>query len=61
MFLFRDVTLSENKEIRASLKQIYGIGWYKANKIADIIGFSKIAGLVGAHPVCDVKKPDVDF
>lgn len=40
MFLFRDFTLSERKEIRACLKQIYGVGWYKANLIADLIGLS---------------------
>lgn len=40
MFLFRDVTLTENKEIRASIKQIYGVGWIKAYKICDKIGFS---------------------
>jgi small subunit ribosomal protein S13 len=40
MFLFRDFTLSERREIRASLKQIYGVGWLKANKISDLIGFS---------------------
>lgn len=40
MFLFRDFTLTEKKEIRASLKQIYGLGWLKANKISDKIGMS---------------------
>ncbi len=37
MFLFRDFTLTEKKEIRASLKQIYGISWLKANKIVDLV------------------------
>lgn len=40
MFLFRDFVLSERKEIRASLKKIYGVGWFKANLIADYIGLS---------------------
>ena len=38
MFLFRDTTLSEKKEIRTSLKKIYGVGWYKANNITTLIG-----------------------
>lgn len=40
MFLFRDFALTEKKEIRASLKQIYGLGWLKANRISDKIGLS---------------------
>jgi len=38
MFLFRDTTLSEKKEIRSSLQQIYGVGLSKANFIAAKIG-----------------------
>lgn len=38
MFLFRDTTLSEKKEIRSSLQQIYGIGLAKANLISIKIG-----------------------
>ena len=38
MFLFRDTTLSEKKEIRSSLQQIYGIGLAKANLISVKIG-----------------------
>lgn len=40
MFLFRDITLTEIKEIRASLKQIYGVGWYKSNLISSKLGLS---------------------
>lgn len=40
MFLFRDFTLTEKKELRATIKQIYGIGWWKANKISNKIGLS---------------------
>lgn len=38
MFLFRDTTLPEKKEIRYSLKKIYGVGFYKADLIANLIG-----------------------
>ena len=38
MFLFRDFILVEKKEIRASIKQIYGVGWSKANLILNRIG-----------------------
>ena len=38
MFLFRDTTLSDKKEIRASLQEIYGIGQAKANFITTKIG-----------------------
>lgn len=40
MFLFRDITILEKKEIRSALKQIYGVGWYKANLIANLIGLA---------------------
>lgn len=40
MFLFRDYTLNIKKEIRFALKDIYGIGLYKSNKIISKIGFS---------------------
>jgi len=42
MFLFRDFNISEKKEIRASIKQIYGISWYKTNKILNLLGFSNM-------------------
>lgn len=41
MFLFRDFTLTEKKEIRISLMKIYGISWLKSNKIIDKIGLAK--------------------
>jgi len=40
MFLFRDFTLTERREIRASLKKIYGVGWAKSSKIACMTGLS---------------------
>jgi len=41
MFLFRDFSLTEKKELRISLINIYGIGWNKANKIINILAISK--------------------
>ncbi len=41
MFLFRDFTLTERKEIRISLMNIYGISWQKSNKIINKLGLSK--------------------
>jgi small subunit ribosomal protein S13 len=38
MFLFRDTTLPEKKEIRSALKKIYGVGWFKAKNITSLIG-----------------------
>jgi ribosomal protein S13 len=38
MFLFRDVTLDMRKEIRATLKQIYGIGFLRAFEACSIVG-----------------------
>jgi len=40
MFLFRDFSITEKKEIRASIKQIYGVGWSKANLILNKLGLS---------------------
>ena len=40
MFLFREFTLIEKREFRASLKHIYGLGWLKSNKISDLLGLS---------------------
>jgi small subunit ribosomal protein S13 len=40
MFLFRDFVLSEKKEIKFTLKQIYGIGLNKSIKIINILGLS---------------------
>ena len=40
MFLFRDTVLSEKNEIRVSLKNIYGVGWHKANTIINKLGLS---------------------
>lgn len=40
MFLFRDFTITEKKEIRASIKYVYGVGWWKANLISHKIGLS---------------------
>lgn len=33
MFLFRDVTLNINREIRFALRQIFGVGFFKSNVI----------------------------
>ncbi len=38
MFLFRDVTLNINKEVRFALSQIHGIGLRKANVITSKMG-----------------------
>jgi len=40
MFLFRDFTLNADKEIRFSLKNIYGIGLYKAQWVTAKLGLS---------------------
>jgi small subunit ribosomal protein S13 len=40
MFLFRDTSLSERNEIRASLKKIYGVGWCKSNFIINRLGLA---------------------
>jgi len=40
MFLFRDFNITEKKEIRVSIKIIYGLGWWKANYILNKIGVS---------------------
>jgi len=40
MFLFRDFSITEKKEIRASIKQIYGVGWWKSNLILNKLGLS---------------------
>ena len=40
MFLFRDFSITEKKEIRASIKQIYGVGWWKANLILNKLALS---------------------
>jgi len=38
MFLFRDLTLNDNKEIRASLHIIFGVNWYKSNVLLSKMG-----------------------
>jgi len=38
MFLFRDFTLDANREIRLALRQIFGIGWRKAQVTSTRIG-----------------------
>lgn len=40
MFLYKQYTLNENKEIRCSLQFIYGIGWYKSLIICSKLGLS---------------------
>ena len=40
MFLFREFTIIEKKEIRTAIRQIYGVGWWKANFIINKIGIS---------------------
>lgn len=38
MFLYKDKLLPEKKELRTSLKTIYGVGWIKANNIVNKVG-----------------------
>jgi len=40
MFVYKQYTLDINKEIRASLQTIYGIGLHKSNIIGIKLGFS---------------------
>lgn len=40
MFLFREFTLDINKELRASLKNIFGVGWYKSNLVTSKLGLA---------------------
>lgn len=40
MFLFRDFTLIDQKEVRSALHVIFGVGWYKSILILSKIGFS---------------------
>jgi small subunit ribosomal protein S13 len=40
MFIYKQYNLDLNKEIRASLQFIYGIGWYKAIIISSKLGLS---------------------
>jgi len=40
MFLFRDVELKTNTEIRISLIKIYGVGWSKALRVCAMAGFA---------------------
>lgn len=40
MFLFRDFTLSSKREVRSSIKYVYGVGWCKSNRIANMLGLS---------------------
>lgn len=40
MYKFRTTVLPLNKKLSVSLKNIYGIGWYKINYILSFLGFS---------------------
>lgn len=40
MFLFREFVLDINKELRASLQKIFGVGWYKSFLVSSKIGLS---------------------
>jgi len=40
MFLYKQYNLNLDKEIRASLQSIYGVGWYKSIIITSKIGLS---------------------
>lgn len=40
MFLFREFVLDINKELRASLQKIFGVGWYKSFLVASKVGLS---------------------
>lgn len=39
MILFRDTKVNVNKEIRVSLRAIYGVGWRKGNYISARAGY----------------------
>lgn len=41
MFLFREFTLTEKKETRALLKQIYGLGWSKVTNLLNLLGLAR--------------------
>jgi len=40
MFVYKQVELNINKEIRTSLHSIYGIGWHKSILICSKIGLA---------------------
>jgi small subunit ribosomal protein S13 len=40
MFIYKQVTLNINREVRLSLQTIFGIGWYKSNIISVRMGLS---------------------
>lgn len=40
VYSFRDIELSLRREIRNSLKAIWGVGWYRANYISTKLGFA---------------------
>jgi len=40
MFIYKQVTLDINKEIRLSLQSIFGVGWYKSSLVSIRMGLS---------------------
>jgi small subunit ribosomal protein S13 len=40
MFIYKQVTLNINREVRLSLQKIFGIGWYKSSIISVKMGLS---------------------
>lgn len=40
MFIYKQVTLNNNREVRLSLQAIFGIGWYKSNIVSVKMGLS---------------------
>ena len=40
VFLYKQYTLNDNRELRLSLQSIYGIGWYKSSMIGIKMGLS---------------------
>jgi small subunit ribosomal protein S13 len=40
MFIYKQVTLNINREVRLSLQKIFGIGWHKSNIISVRMGLS---------------------
>jgi len=40
MFIYKQVTLNINREVRLSLQKIFGIGWYKSSIISIRMGLS---------------------
>ena len=40
VFIYKQYTLNDNRELRLSLQSIYGIGWYKSSMVGIKMGLS---------------------